>query len=123
MTHVVDTADYVIGERRAAPTARVADIVTLASQVSDVARRDIMSRHRFPEIIRVRQACYLLAREAGHSYPRIARHMDRDHSSVIYGAKIAVKRCRTDGEFADFVAKLRDRVRCSSPFLIAPVAA
>lgn len=122
MTHVVDIGDYVIAKRKTATTARVTDIVTIASQLSAIAARDIIGRYRFPEIVRVRQACYLVAREAGHSYPRIAHLMGREHATVHYGAKMAVKRCQADGEFADMLDELRDRVRCAAPFVARTAA-
>jgi len=122
VTWSVDLGGEKLAGRKSAPTARVHDIITLASEITQIHRRDILGLYRFPEIAAVRQACYLVAREAGHSYPRIAELMGRQHSSVHYGAKIAFKRCKSDGDYAAMVQRLRERISGSRRFLLEAAA-
>lgn len=107
-------------QRKSVTTARVSDVLAIASDITDVHHRDITGTPRFPEIVRVRQACFLISREAGHSYPEIARRMNRDHSAVHYGVKIAWLRERADAEYGEFVAELRARVAANGRTAPAP---
>lgn len=96
---------------------RIADIVALASDVSGIPSERIYGQRRTREIVRVRMACYLVARETGVSYPEIGRIMCRDHSTVIHGERIAQDTARRDPEYAKFVAELREKARTAERFI------
>lgn len=40
-----------------------------------------------PKVLRARQVAMWLMRQAGRSYPEIARQMERDHSTVLYACR------------------------------------
>lgn len=98
-------------------TARIADIVTMAANMALINRSEILGKARHSRLVRVRQACYLVAREQGHSYPFIGVHMRRDHSTVLYGAEKATILCERDQVFAAFVDALRKAVKDAKPFI------
>ena len=65
----------------------IAHILAAAQEVSITTVGEIIGEQRHQYIVRVRQACYYLARLQGYSYPNIGRRMNRDHSSAIHGAR------------------------------------
>lgn len=98
--------------------ARVSDILALASAASGVPESVLMSPRRTRETSRVRFAIYTVAREHGHSLPRIAHFTQRaDHSSVMYGLRAVVDYMRRDPVYALFVADLRSAAATSVPFI------
>jgi hypothetical protein len=57
----------------------------------DVSIKDIVSSTRKNKVVRVRHISSLIAKEQGFiSYPKIAKRLSKDHSSVLY----SVKKCR-----------------------------
>lgn len=44
--------------------------------------------------------CWLARSATGHSYPRIARYVYRDHTTVMYGVKRAEQLRKDDADFA-----------------------
>jgi hypothetical protein len=97
--------------------ARVADIITLASQMAAIDRKVLVGRSRFRRIVRVRQACMLLARENGHSFPTIGRMFDRDHSTVVHGCEVAEDCVQRDPAYAAFVDRLRTSAANARPYI------
>lgn len=97
--------------------ARVADIITLASQMAAIERKVLVGRTRYRRVVRVRQACMLLARENGHSFPTIGRMFDRDHSTVIHGCEVAEDYIARDPGFAAFVERLRASAMRAQPYV------
>jgi hypothetical protein len=97
--------------------ARVADIVALAAEIGAVEQDQILGKTRKRPVVRVRQACYLVARDYRYSYPRIGALMQRDHSTVIHGVGVADYLTRRDPVFAAFVAKLRAAAKETQPFV------
>lgn len=81
----------------------VAHILAAAQELSVTTVSEIVGTQRLQHIIRVRHACYYLARQQGHSYPYIGRRMNRDHSSVIYGARQCENMMERDPEYSAFV--------------------
>lgn len=84
------------------------DIVKEASALFNVHPRDLMGNYRFRFVARARQALYLALRRRGWSYPQIGRFMNRDHSSVIYGTKVALHLEQRDPEYARKIEILTD---------------
>lgn len=96
---------------------RIVDIVALASEMTVIAPSVIMGRSRLPRIVRVRQACMTVAREAGHSYPMIGHRMDRDHSTVVYGVEKAGINAERDKSYAAFLDRLRKAAAQAKPLV------
>ncbi len=96
--------------------ARVSDIIAIAADMTAVRPEVIKGRSRNGPVIRIRQACYLIAREQGWSYPEIGNRMDRDHSTVVHGCATAQRWCTNDPYFATMVNNLRDRATRARPF-------
>ena len=90
-------------ERKSVLTSEVIDE---ASRLFHVHPRDITGPYRYQFLMPVRFALYHSFRERGLSYPHIGRIMNRDHSSVIYGAQQAVCRMERDAEYAEKVEQL-----------------
>lgn len=97
--------------------ARVADIITLAAEMAAIDRKVLVGRSRFRRVVRVRQACMLLARENGHSYPTIGRMFDRDHSTIIHGCEVAEDYTARDPVYAAFVDRLRVSAKTAQPYV------
>lgn len=96
-----------------------ADVVAIAAKLSGLSIDRINGPRRDSVTCRVRFACFLIAREAGHSYPLIGRMIgDRDHSTVINGVEQAKARCAREPEYAAFVNELRSLARRSAPFSV-----
>lgn len=96
---------------------RISDILTIASQLSCISTERLIGLSRLKRVVRVRQACYLVARECGHTYPQIGKYMHRDHSSVIYGAQKALDIAERDQVYSAFLDRLRRLSKSSAPFV------
>ena len=70
----------------------VAKIVDAVSEQTGVPARLILSPRRDAYIVHARQIVMYEARQAGLSYPLIAREMGRDRSTVIHGVRAEEKR-------------------------------
>lgn len=97
--------------------ALVADIITLAAEMAAIDRKVLTGRSRYRRVVRVRQACMLLARENNHSYPTIGRMFGRDHSTVIHGCEVAADTIARDPDYAAFVARLRTGAAKARPYI------
>lgn len=70
---------------------------TTISQAKGVAARhgvnwrEIMGRSRMAYVARARRHCWLEFYRRGYSSCQIGRIFDRDHSTVLYGLKLALK--------------------------------
>lgn len=84
------------------------DFIKECATLFSIHPRDLMGNYRFAFVVRARQALYLALRKRGWSYPRIGRFLDRDHSTVIYGAKQALYRMDRDPAYAAKVDRLTD---------------
>jgi len=90
---------------------RIADIITIASRLTEVPEADIVGRRRWLHLCAVRFPVYAVAREWGYSYTAIGRIVNRDHSSIMHSVN---NRDRFESyivDFADFceeVARLAD---------------
>lgn len=66
-------------------TIRSADVIRIVSETMLVHPRDIVSRARYGFVIEARAVCAKVMRDAGMSYPQIARRLGAsDHSSAIH---------------------------------------
>jgi len=64
--------------------ARVADIITIASRMSGISEHAIKGDRRWRHYSAIRCAIYQVARDNQHSYPQMARALNRrDHSSAL----------------------------------------
>jgi len=95
--------------------ARIADIVTLASEMALVNRQAILGRSRVHRVVRIRQACMAVARENGHSLCQIGRVMNRDHSTVSHGIDKAGILAERQRNYASFLDRLRNAAASVSP--------
>lgn len=97
--------------------ARVSDILTIAAEMACIDRAMILGNSKYRRFVRVRQACYLVAREQGYSYPFIGRLVNRDHTTVIHGADKALIIAERDQVFAAFLDQLRAAASDARPFV------
>jgi hypothetical protein len=103
--------------------ARVADIIRVAAQMSHISEDKITGPDRHRSIVRVRQACYVVARRSGHSYPQIGRLIGgRDHSSVLHGIDTAAAIAERDDEYSAFIDALDYQSLNVVPFAPVPAA-
>lgn len=70
-----------------------------AGRLFGVHPRDIRGKARYEFIQPARRAFCVAMRLRGNSYPSIGRFLDRDHSTIIYAARIAEKRMAVDAEY------------------------
>jgi hypothetical protein len=66
--------------------ARITDIIAIAARLTKISAADITGRSRMRRIVHVRQAIIAVARmqRPQHTYPEIARRLNRDHSSLVH---------------------------------------
>lgn len=102
--------------------ARITDIITLASRLSDIPIAAITGRGRFRKVVRVRQAAYFVARQHGHTYPQIGLKFNKDHSSVIHGANAAAAWAERVPAYAEFLRQLDAAACAERPFIPVPGA-
>jgi chromosomal replication initiation ATPase DnaA len=73
---------------------------------------DLESRSRRSEIVRPRQiAMYATRLLTGKSFPDIARHFERDHSTVLYGVEKMAALARTNPEIAAELEEIKRSLR------------
>lgn len=95
---------------------RINDIIGLASRLSGFDAADIKGVRRFQALTRVRMAVYYVARQHGHSFPKIAAILNRDHSTVVYGNSQCANIMSRDPEYAAFVTRLQGGALIAKPF-------
>jgi hypothetical protein len=90
------------------PTTRIADLIAITSALTKVSQADIRGPRRDGFIMRARQAVYYVARKQRvHSYPQIGRMIgNRDHSTVIHGARKAEIIAERDPDYRDLLARI-----------------
>lgn len=60
-------------------------IIEVVAAEHFITAERIKGKRRLPRIVEARHAAmYLLRHQLGMSFPEIGRHMNRDHSSVVY---------------------------------------
>lgn len=85
----------------------IAIIIEAVAEEFGVPRAEILGDRRVARVIAARHACCWLARNlTPMSYPAIARHMRRDHTTVMHSVHAAELRIGRDGQFAHQVATL-----------------
>lgn len=67
---------------------------------------DLLKRGRTPRLVAARQAVMWAARYEGYGAVEIGRWMQRDHSTVLYGAAQAAGRADSDPEYAQLLRQL-----------------
>ena len=70
--------------------------LAIISQLSDLPESDILGDSRRQDVMKARQLLYATLRELGWSYPRIGKYTNRDHATVITGAKKVPKEVVAD---------------------------
>lgn len=100
--------------------ARVADIIAVAARMARTTPEEILGPSRKRPIMRVRQACFVVARRSGHSYPQIGNAMKRDHSTIIHGLHAAATIAERDADFLKFVDALDYHAHRLEPFVRLP---
>lgn len=63
---------------------RIADILTIASRLTEVPVADLVGRRRWLHLCAIRYPVYATARDWGYSLTAIGRMVNRDHSSIIH---------------------------------------
>lgn len=101
---------------------RVADILAISAYVFQLPLDRLKSHQRFKPLCRARFACYYVAREQGHSFPAVGRVMDRDHSTVLYGARQADMLLERDEIFRARVKRVRELSASAKPFVAERMA-
>ncbi len=77
--------------RRALVAAALDDIMRSTTVFESVRLRDVLGRSRVPEVVRVRFAFCLAAREAGFRFQEIGRYLHREHGAIIHAVRTAKK--------------------------------
>ena len=80
---------------------RLAEIMTVVARNFGVATRSISGEHRNASLVLPRQVVYYLGHKYGHSYPKIGRACDKDHTTVLYGVKKISDRLAADPKLAE----------------------
>lgn len=62
-----------------------------AAQFWGISYPQLVSQQKPPRLVRVRQILYAVLRSRGHSSTEIGKALQRDHSTVLQGAKVANK--------------------------------
>jgi hypothetical protein len=77
-----------------------------------ISRRDLLSHRRPGRLVRIRQAAFWLARQAGYTFPEIARACgDRDHTTIMHGVSRTEACMAGDDAFAALIHTLEAEVQ------------
>lgn len=88
-------------------SVRVDRAIDEAAKAFEVPHREILSYLRTPSITRARLALYAALYDTCEtSYPELARHLKRDHSTLIWGVKKAHALAALDTGYAAAMAKI-----------------
>lgn len=104
----------------------IENIIGLVAEETGIEVRFILGESRVPRISRARQVVMFLAREHTElSYPRIAKALQRDHSTVMHGVRAIYDESYTNDDLVESLNKIRARIRTgvrskSAPTPIAP---
>lgn len=98
--------------------ARITDIITLASRMSGISTLMLTGTNRNRDVVRIRHAICQVARENGHSFPKIGKMLGgRDHSTVIYALEQVSIHAERKPDYAQFIADLRTAAEETAPFI------
>jgi Bacterial dnaA protein helix-turn-helix len=87
-------------------------IIEAVAAEKKVTVREILSDSRMQRVAFARQlTMYLLREVAALSWPVLARHVNRDHSSAIHGWRTIARRMQQEPAFAALIRKLERQVR------------
>lgn len=87
----------------------MADIARTVAAKFLLTQEELMRPDKCHRVAHPRQILMLIAREDGaRSYPQIARYLDLDHTSVLYGHRKATARAKADPRYAAAIASCRD---------------
>lgn len=90
------------------PVGQVSAIVDACAAEFGVPRQEMLSDRRHANVVTARQAaCWLARALTTLSYPVIARHLRRDHTTVMHSVQAAELRIGRDGQFAHQIATLQ----------------
>lgn len=97
-------------ERKLPARVRVADIITHAARIWEVSEATIRGLSRRRNAVHCRAAIALVARSMPRapSYPMIAKHLQRDHSTVMHAVEKAPVYLDYEPGFAAKLAELFD---------------
>lgn len=82
------------------------DLLNEAHVLFKVHPRDIQSRAKFNFILPARFAVWKALKDTGTSYAQIGRWFERDHSTIIHGARRATQLMQDDLDYRDKVLAL-----------------
>ena len=89
--------------------ARIGDVIRAAATVFNITPEKIMEKRRFTEQVRARQMVHLVAKEFGHSYPRIGMRLGGcDHTTVMHGERKMAKLAANSREWERMVNATRE---------------
>lgn len=105
---------------------QVQEIQRLVALYYGLSLRDMRSPAKFKNLPRVRQIAMYLSKELAlilgvgkeprpPSYPEIARHFARDHTTVLYGVAAIRSRIESDPKFAAEIGELRQIIAEARP--------
>lgn len=101
----------------------IENIVGLVSEETGVEVQFILGESRVPRISRARQMVMFIAREQTElSFPRIARSLRRDHSTVMHGVRTIYDQSYTDDNLVESLNKIRARIRKGVRSQAAPLS-
>jgi chromosomal replication initiation ATPase DnaA len=93
-------------------TERLARAADITAKVFEVPHRELLSYLRIPAVTRARQAMYAAIYDACEtSYPEMARRLNRDHTTLVYGVKRAREMAADDSDYAVALARVCAVVR------------
>ncbi|WP_422363159.1 helix-turn-helix domain-containing protein [Pyruvatibacter mobilis] len=81
-----DALPVAVHQRRMA-RAVMGQAIARVSEQMGVSAKDIKGRSRDKRVLSARWAVMRIGRESGLSYPSIAAHLNRDHTTVLHACK------------------------------------
>lgn len=76
----------------------IRSIVDIVAARFSVSHSEIIGPRRVVELVAPRHVAMFLARQEGHSLPKIGFHLRRDHTTVLYGAQKIERQAVADPE-------------------------
>lgn len=87
------------------------NVIAAAAYLTGTTPQAIKGSSRLSSLVRARRLVAVILREHGFSYPKIARALNRDHSTIVHAVREAEKTLRTDYAFRADLETMRKRPR------------
>ncbi len=86
-------------------------ITAITAATFEVSPEELYARGKgLPRVSHARFAAMVACRDTGSSFPKIAAHFNRDHTTIIHGVRRARELAAESPAYADRLTEVRERI-------------